>query len=210
MRFIQRRHIRLLAIGLFTTLGGCSSSTSIKQTFEHSEYVGREYSNVLVLAMAASYNARTRFERAMASDLRSGDTTATSYYEIAAGDQEVTREKILAAIRTHGYDGVVVTQLGSQQSEVNVKTGPSTAKVTRRDERPADFFRYDYEVLNEPQQINVAAEVVLVTDFFDASDASRIWAVESTISDKENIDYLVEDAARMIAARIRKDGLLAD
>jgi hypothetical protein len=52
--------------------------------------------------------------------------------------------------------------------------------------------------------------VVLITDFFEAGEARRIWSAESTMSDKENITYLIDDAARMIAARIDKDGLVAN
>ena len=93
---------------------------------------------------------------------------------------------------------------------MSVRRGSKEAKVSRRDDRAVDFFRYDYEILNNPNEINVATTVVLVSDFFDAADARRIWTAESTISDQENIGYLVEEAAAMIASRLFRDGIVED
>jgi hypothetical protein len=87
--------------------------------------------------------------------------------------------------------------------------GASTAKATRRDaESPIDLFRYDYEVLNNPSQINVASTVVLSTEIFSAADEKRVYAMETTISDKENVALLVDHAVEEIVAHLRKDGII--
>lgn len=209
MRLFRRKLLFGLAVILL--VAACSSSSlRIDRTFEDPAYVENVYSNILVIAVAADYNARARFERAMATALSSQTTNAAPYFEVAGGDQDITREKILAVIKMHGYDGVVVTQLGNQQSEVSVKAGSKTTKVVRRDERAVDFFRYDYETLNEPNKINVAMQVTLITDFFESGDAKRIWSAESTVSDKDNVTYLIDDTAAMIAARLDQDGLVAN
>jgi uncharacterized Fe-S cluster-containing radical SAM superfamily protein len=201
---------KLAVTAIVAVLAACSSSMKIKRTFEDPGHVDRYYQNILVIGVAADYNARSRFERALAAALESPTTRATEYYEIAGGDQVLSREKILAAIEKYGYDGVVVTQLGNQQSEVSVKTGYSQAKVSRRSGNAVDLFRYDYEILNEPHRINIEMQVVLISDFFDAADAKRIWTAESTVSDKENIAYLLEDTAAMIARRLDQDGIVAN
>jgi hypothetical protein len=202
--------LRISALLLAAALAGCSSSMSIDRTFEDAERVDRPFSNILVLAVAADYNSRSQFERSLANALESPGTVATEYYEIAAGDREISREKILAAVERYGYDGVIVTQLGGRQSEVSIETPTAGTKVVRRDDRPVDFFRYDYEILNEPYQLNVETEVVLITDFFDAADARRVWSARSTVMNKQNIAYMLEDTATMIAARLQRDGLVAD
>jgi hypothetical protein len=201
---------RLVSILVLVSIAGCGPTLNIRQTYEDEAYAGKTYENVLVLAVAADYNARSRFERSLASAIESPTVAAIEYYEIADGDQVLTREKILAAIERHGYDGVIITQIGSRESEVSVRSGTKETKVSRRDDRTVDFFRYNYDVLNNPNEINVAMTVVLVSDFFDAEDAKRIWTAESTIGDKENIQYLVDDAAAMIADRLTRDGIVAD
>ena len=211
-RFTSLRTRVLIGLALLPLVilqAACGPTLNIRQTYEDEAYTDKVYRNVLVLAVAADYNARARFERSLTAAIESPTTAAMEYYEIADGDQEVTREKILAAIAEFGYDGVIVTQIGSRESELSVRRGTKEAKVSRRDDRAVDYFRYDYEILNNPNEINVAMTVVLVSDFFDASDAKRIWTAESTIGDKENIQYLVDDAAAMIAARLARDGIVA-
>jgi len=205
-----RLTIRIFALLIATTLFGCSSSMSIDRTYEDTERVDRTYGNILVLAVAADYNSRSSFERSLAKALQSTGTVATAYYEIAEGDQELSREKILDAVERFGYDGVIVTQLGGRRSQVSIETPTAETKVVRRDDRAVDFFRYDYEILNEPHQVNVQTELVLVSDFFDAGNARRIWSAQSTVMNKQNIGYMLEDTANMIAGRLRRDRLVAD
>ena len=205
-----QRNLFLSAI-LIVAVTACSSGyTNIRKTHEDDAYADRVYGNLLVIAVAADYNARARFERSLAGALRSPTTDATEYFEIANGDREITREKILSAVETYGYDGVVVTRIGGRESEVSVKTGSTEAKVSRRDGGGVDFFRYDYEILNEPHQVNLGMTVELITDFFDAADAKLIWTGESTVSDEQNIRYRLEETAQMIAKRMDNDGLVAN
>ena len=180
-----RRHFLLSAI-LGIAITACSTgSTSIRKTYEDDEYAREVYGNLLVIAVAADYNARARFERALAGALRSTTTDATEYFEIADGDREITREKIIAAVETYGYDGVVVTRIGGRESELSIKSGSTETKVSRREGSAVDYFRYDYEVLNKPHQVNMEMTVDLITDFFDAGDAKLIWTGESTVTDKQ-------------------------
>ena len=209
MRSIQRHFILLTSLCLVAA--ACSTgSTRIQRTYEDRTYADRVYGNLLVIGVAADYNARSRFEQSLASALRSPTTKATGYFDIADGDHEVTREKIVAAIDEHGYDGVVVTRIGARESEVSVKTGSTGAKVSRREGNALDLFRYDYEILNEPHQVNLEMTLRLVTDFFDAADQKLIWTAESIANDKQNINYQLGETARKIAARLDNDGLVAN
>lgn len=200
----------LPAFVLMLAAGGCGSSMSITRTYEDRTIPERGYEHVLVLAIAADYNARSRFERQMALALRDAGATATPYYEIADGDREITRDKIRAVVDSHGFDGVVVSRIGAHQSEVTYRTGTSKARISRKTGDAVDFFRYDYEILNEPGHVDVATEVLLVTDFVSADDDRVVWSAESKVADKENISYLVDDAVAMIVGRMTRDGVVGN
>jgi len=43
---------------------------------------------------------------------------------------------------------------------------------------------------------------------FSGPDEARMWAIESTISDKENVGQLIESAADTIMAQLKKDKLI--
>jgi len=190
-------------------LGACaSSSLSSVKTFEDPEYEGATFNKVLVIGVAGNYESRARWERLMAARISARGTAATAYYSIVGRGQEITRDTVIKAVRANDFDAVVLTRVKSQESDVVVQRGASTASASRMNERPADFFRYEYEVLNNPDSINVESTVVLSTEFFAANDQKRIWAIDSTISDNENVTYLIEDAVDMIIGELSKDRLI--
>ena len=189
-------------------LWACASSLSSVKTFEDPDYAGAAFNNVLVIGVAGSYESRARWERLMAARISARGTAATAYYSIVGRGQEITRDKVIDAVRDNDFDAVVVTRVKSQESDVTVKRGASTTTPSRMNERQADFFRYEYEILNNPDTINVESTVVLSTEFFAANDQKRIWAIDSTISDQENVAYLIEDAVDMIIGELSKDRLI--
>jgi len=192
-----------------TILGACaSSSLSSVKTFEDPQYEGATFNKVLVIGVAGNYESRARWERLMAARISARGTAATAYYSIVGRGTEITRDTVIDAVRANDFDAVLLTRVKSHESDVTVKRGASTASASRMNERPADFFRYEYEVLNNPDTINVESTVVLSTEFFAANDQKRIWAVDSTISDKENVAYLIEDAVDMIIGELGKDRLI--
>ncbi len=190
-------------------LGACaSSSLSSVKTFEDPQYEGAKFNKVLVIGVAGNYESRARWERLMAARISARGTAATAYYSIVGRGNEITRDSVIDTVRANDFDAVVLTRVKSQESDVTVRRGASTASATRMNEQPVDFFRYEYEVLNNPDTINVESTVVLSTEFFAANDQKRIWAIDSTISDTENVTYLIEEAVDMIIEELNKDRLI--
>ena len=208
MHSIKNYPVLAIGAGLLFLLGACSSALSTVKTFEDPEYANASFNKILVIGVAGSYDSRARWERTMASRISSQGSSASAYYSVIGREQEITRDTVINAVRANGFDAVLLTRVQSQESDVTVKRGASTAKVSRMDGRPVDFFRYDYEVLNNPETINVKTTVVLSTELFAADDEKRIWAIESTISDKENVTYLIEDAVDMVVGELSKDRLI--
>lgn len=203
------RALYLPAMLLVLTCVACSTSPSVTLTYRDPAFANSGFSNLLVVVLVSDYEARTRFERELSSALVSSGTRATAYYEVAAGDQEVTREKIVAAIRSTGADGVVVTRLDDIEHQASVKSGTIDTKVTRRSDTAMDFFRYDYEELNEPGTLSIATKATLLTDVFDASREAVVWSAETALAHKENILLRIDEAAKGIAGRLAADGMLS-
>ena len=181
---------------------------STVNTFKDPDYENASFGNILVIGVAGNYETRARWERLMATRLTDRGASASAFYTVVGRNQEIDRSTVVNVVRAHGFDGVLLTRILSQESNVTVKRGASTASASRLDDRPIDLFRYDYEVLNNPDTINVESTVVLGTEFFHAGDEKRIWAVESTITDKENVAYLIEDAVDMIVRELDRQGLI--
>lgn len=203
-----KKYLIAFGAGSLLILGACASSLSSVKTFEDPDYADTTFNSILVIGVAGSYDSRARWERLMASRISARGTPATAYYSVVGRGHEINRDTVVNAVRANDFDAVILTRIQSQESDVNVKRGASTTKVTSLNDRPVDFFRYDYEILNNPDSINVESTVVLSTEFFAANDEKRIWALESTISDKENVSYLIEDAVNMIVGELSKDHLI--
>jgi hypothetical protein len=56
--------------------------------------------------------------------------------------------------------------------------------------------------------INVASTVLLSTEVYSTADENRVFAMETTISDKENIRLLIDEAAANIVAHVQKRGII--
>jgi len=103
----------------------------------------------------------------------------------------------------------LLTRVMSQATDVSVQDGSSETKVSRKEAgRAVDLFRYDYEELTEPRDLIISSSVVLSVEMFDAADETRMWAIESTISDMENVGQLIESAADTIVGQLKKDKLI--
>jgi hypothetical protein len=200
----------LKTIWLLWLLSGCATS-SIKPvtTFQEPGYENAAYRDALIIGVAGSYDSRATFERHMASTLSDSGIKGTAYYSVIGRNKEITRSDVSDAVRARGFDSVILTRIVSQESNVSEKRGASTATASRRDSEPViDLFRYDYEVLNNPSTINVASTVVLSTEVFSAVDEKRVFAMQTTISDEENVRLLLEEAVEKIVAHLRKEGVV--
>lgn len=204
---------QLRRIGVVATLlvvAACaSSSVRTETTFEEAGFDNPGFRNILVIGVAGSYETRAQFERMMASKLNASGVTGTAYYAVVGRNAAITRSEVTDSVRARGFDSVILTRVVSQHSEVSEHSGASTAKATRRDAHgPVDLFRYDYEVLNNPSTLTVDSTVVLSTEVFSAADEKRIYEVQTTISDKEDIRLIVDESVDSIIAHLRKDGIV--
>lgn len=179
------------------------------KTFDDPTYTDSSYGDVLVIGVAGDYDNRAAFERAMASRIRAAGADAAAYYTVVGGNQPITRDVVSNVVRTRGFDAVLLTRVISQEADVSVESGSSETKVSRKEaDRAIDLFRYDYDELSEPDTFNISRTVILSAEMFDAADERRMWAIESTISDKENIGQVIESAADTIVGQLKKDNMI--
>lgn len=197
-------------LSTLVVLTACASSGgNTATTFSDPGYVDAGFSNVLVIGVAGSYDNRAYFERTMASRIGAGNANGTAYYSVIGRNKEITRSDVSDAVRSRGFDAVVLTRVLSQESSVSVEQGASTAKVTRKEADSAiDLFRYDYEVLNNPDTLSLETHVVLSTEVFSAADEKRVYAMQTSLSGHENAGLLIESAVDEIVGHLRKDGMI--
>ena len=207
MRAIGKLLFLMVLLGV-ACIAGCASNTSSSSTSQDVQKGDTAFGNILVLAIADNYDGRAQYERAVTSGLRKLGILATPYHQAVGGSGQISRERARELIDANGFDAVLVTQVRSSQSSVDVKQDSADMKVVRRNDRPVDFFRYDYEELDEPGEISVLAEATLDTDLHSADDSSIVWTYSWSSKGAKNAGLLIDESAAALVRRLKRDKLV--
>ena len=212
MRALNLRTHLVICAGLIFAIAGCGGSTgTVKKTLDNPKYTDHSYRDILVIGVAGNYDNRAAFERAMVSRIQAEGATATAYYTVVGRNKPITRNVVSTAVKSRGFDAVLLTRVLSQSSSVSVEGATAETEVSRMEaDRVIDLFRYDYEEMADPGDINIRSTVTLSAEMFSGPDETRMWAIESTISDMENVGQLIEAAADTIMAQLKEDRLIGN
>ena len=189
-------------------LSACGTSTKVTRTYYDDDFKGRKFSNVLVIAVADNYDARAQFERSVVAGIKNSGADATAYYTVIGRNPPVTVNDVTNAVRARKFDAVLFTRVKGSTQSVKVKEGPASAKSTVIGGNVFDLFRYDYEEYQEPENVTISTEVVLLTELYAAAEQKNIWTIELSSFDKESVELIVDSAAAAIVKKLNQDRLL--
>ncbi len=196
---------RVLTLFSVLTLVGCAGSGTESNAPGPQS---RGYAHFLVLGLADNYTNRAHYERTVAKEIRARGANATAYYEAAGGNKPIDRDSVRSIISAGSFDAVLVTRILDQSASMEMQSGSAAAKVTRRNDRPLDFFRYDYEELDEPPELTLRSQVSVAGEVYRTSDEELIWTVELESPGADNIGELIEETAAGIIRRVSRAGLI--
>lgn len=196
--------LALAAVALFVSACATSTGTNIAVS-PSSDF---RPNNILVIGVAPDYEGRSQFERELARDLSAAGAPATPLYVAAGGNKPIVREAIESLVEEKGYDAVLISRVIDRSASAAEKAGSTATKAVRRDSRPIDLFRYDYEELNEPPVIDMELSVTIQTELFAADNAERVWEYELKISNKDSLGHLITEASEKIVRRLKRDDLI--
>ena len=206
MRKVETKRIATNIFACVLMLSACASTPKVVKVYEDAD--GMAYKKILVVGIAKNYDRRAEFERALVSRLSSRNVAASAYYTIGGGNQPVRNADVSNAVTTQGFDAILLTRILSQDTDVAVQNGMSSATATRRDDGPIDFFRYDYDVLDDPKTFRVTNSGVLLSELYSAGDEKKVWAIQSIVTAEENVSAIINDVTDSIVGQLVKDGLI--
>lgn len=198
--------ITMLIIAL--CLSGCAAAPGVSDDRSGPE-TATAFDNFLVLALAESYNNRAHFERSVVSNLKKEGTRATAYFAAAGGNKPIDPDSVQAIMDAGGYDGLLVTRVVATSADARMKSGSAAAKVTRRDGRPFDFFRYKYEEFEDPGALEIRSEATLSVELYRTSDVARVWTTDLSTKGKDDVGLLIDEFAETIVSRLSRAGWVA-
>lgn len=206
---MKRAPLQLL---LATVLGvlvvsACSTPAKVTKIYTDESFVG-PLDKLLILGVHDDRNTRAKFERALVNAIveRGGNARAISS---EMGTDTALDETIVRRVaREIAADAVLVTRVKSSESEVELSEGRTEVRVDRKDERLVDFFRYDYTDIPDPDEIKLKRTVVLATDLYARDAGKKIWSIESTSFDRDDVADVIDDEVNAIARQLSRDGLI--
>lgn len=190
-------------------LSACSTtSTKVTKILHDPDYKKARYSNVLVITVTDNYDRRAQFERTVVSGIRQTGAQATAYYTVVGHNPPVSSSDIMNAVRARNFDAVVFTRVKGRSEDIVAKDATPEAQATVIGGNLFDLFRYDYEEYQEPENIRMSTNVVLVTQLYDPVDKKNVWAIEINSSDRESTANIIESAAAAIVKHLKRDNLV--
>jgi hypothetical protein len=198
-----------LLCGVFTA---CQTgpSTKLVAAWQLPGYVPMGFKRVLVICVTRDGGRRRTFEDAFSYQLIGRGVTATSSYTLIPQDGQVPNEKLEAAIRASGADGVLVTRFLGQNTQINYSPGYIYGPVG-----PAYYggfygyygsaWGYDYV----PPMQTTTTVVTLETDVFDAAKLEMVWSGTTQTSNPTTIGQEMTGFAKIVIDSMAQRGILA-
>ena len=206
-------HRRLLIIGFALLLSACSSGPQVTTVQPLAATADAPYSNILVITMATSFDARRIFEDAIVDELEKRGVRAVASTSLMSVDTPAVRETFLAMVKSIDADAALVTQLVSHE-----------ASMKKKDMNPQVSYNYAptiyWNVWNveqveyvEPQALNITHDLVMATQLFSVRDLEPVWTIESRTQlldafDRRGDITIIFEEARAIVSRLSRDGAL--
>jgi hypothetical protein len=195
-----------LAAACLVLAGGCASSGPSPSAPESN---ASTFSNILIVGVAGNYDSRAYFERSVVSGLKSEGIVAAAYHEVVGGNKPLSRELVRSALSRCACDAVVVTNVLDTDADVDVKGAVTGTKVTRKQGRAVDLFRYDYEEINEPLSLSIDTKIAFSTTLYATESESKVWSASSKSRRVDNIGELIDDTAATVVKQLKRAGLLS-
>lgn len=206
-QFLVARFVSFALLGL--ALSACSSGPQVIKTLHDDAFKGVTFHSILVIGVASNHTNRAQFERQVVSGINATGAAATAYHTVVGRNPSVNRNDITNAIRSRGFDAVLITRVKGQERSFSESQG---APITARERRDVDgnafnLFRFDYVELNDPVTVNITATVNLVTELYSAADEKKVWAIE-TVNSAEHVGLLIDEESAAIVRELSRDKLI--
>lgn len=208
MHHLLSKYARVIVLALCVLIGACGAQTKATKTYDTTNDKSYRAENVLVIAVAADYDSRARFERNLATEFRKTGAAAAAYYSVGGGNTPIDSDSIEKLVASNGYDTVLIARVMDSTANTKIKKGSARAQAIRMQGGGVNLFRYDYETLNDPMTLNIKLDVIMSVEIFSTTSSDMVWAMQLDSSRMETIDQLITSAIDSIISRLKRDDII--
>jgi hypothetical protein len=191
---------RLAALAV--ALSACGPTTRLASVQVAPETPREKLRNVLVVGLVKNPGARQSYEAEMVKALQAAGVKAAASQALLPIGEIPTREALQRLVAEKGFDGAVVGML--VDSRTDVRAVPPTGY--------GGFYGYSAwaaPIAYSPGYLETTQTVVVETRLFrTASDAAPVFSATSESVDPTSTREVTEPLAKLVVARLRKDGFV--
>ena len=203
-----------LLFGIAFLLSACAADIRISTLQEVPESADTPYENILVIALAKSFDVRRYLEKEIVLQLSERGTDAVASTTMMDSRTPVTRQTFVAMVDEIGADSVLVTQLVSFESEGTEKTRRPETTYNIRPTYYYNVWSVELTEYMEPPGMEYANTLVLATQLFSVLEEESVWTIETDFHFVHDMDQTrdysnIVAQAEAIAKQLSRDGLIA-
>ena len=193
-------------------LSACAG-TQVSKVQKLSPSADAPYSNILVIALFESYDARVYLEKEIVSQLSEKGVTAVASTSKMTPKVPATRETFLAMVDELGSDAVLVTRLVNHDADVKIKDMRPESTYNVRSTYYYNVWDVQLKEYVQPQYMQFKHSIVLATQLYSTSTREPVWAIESKSKIVDTFDRpggmtVIRDEAKAISSHLSRDGAL--
>ncbi|MEL7448130.1 MAG: hypothetical protein AAFN78_02915 [Pseudomonadota bacterium] len=177
--------------------------------FTDPSYRGVAFSNILVVAQGERLQDRAQFERTVVNSVRAQGGNGGAFFQNVDRGAPINRDSVRQALKNGNFDAVLVTRVLDADASMEVGKDIAGARATRRNDRPIDFFRYDYEETPVSGEVSLNVMATLETTLYRVSDETPVWTAVYSNSDTDSAADFIYVSARDIVGLMARDRLIA-
>lgn len=170
------RFARGLAAALCAVaLAGCAS-TRFTNTWKDPNFTGGPLKKIVVMGVTDEEGKRRTFEDIFAARLRAAGVDAVQSYRLIPEDGKMPRERIDAAVRQAGADGILITRV--VRIDQKTQYSPGYVSVVPAVGFYRDFYGYYSSAwtFHTPPQVQQFDVVTLETNLWQAKSGELVWS----------------------------------
>jgi hypothetical protein len=165
-------------------------------------------SKILVIGVARTESSRRTFEDRFVEALGERGASGVPSYTILPGEGRIEEPAIRAAVREHGFDGVIVTRLLRIDEETEY-----VPPMTRVAPGYGGYGLYGYygmawSVETTPGYTITTQIVRLETNLYDVASDKLVWTAHSDTLNPDSPEDAIGSVTKAIIERLAEDGLL--
>ena len=194
--------MRILAALLFI-LAGCATTPQVKDSWKDPAFSGPALKKVMVFGVSKSDSNRRVFEDGFSKALQAAGTGASPGYAVMPEIGAASNERVAAAIRQVGSDGILVVHV--LRVKQNVQVTPSYAGPGFYGRGYYGYYRGGFATAPD---VDVYEVLTIEGTLWNVATDKPVWSGTMELTEPRSVAAATETLAKGLITKMKADGVI--